>query len=137
MKRREKPRARRHLMGEQSKAKGVFIEALDQPEAQRSAYLDGACGGDAMLRREVEKLLAALSGQPLLDPAPREGAFRVVADAPPIDVAKLAKDSLLREGPGTRIGPYKLLQLIGEGGFGAVFMAEQEHPVRRRVALKI
>src|SRR5262250_2064509 len=41
------------------------------------------------------------------------------------------------EGPGTRIGPYKLLQLIGEGGFGAVFMAEQEQPVRRRVALKI
>src|SRR3989442_2076614 len=43
----------------------------------------------------------------------------------------------LREGPGTRIGPYKLLQLIGEGGFGSVFMADQEEPVRRRVALKI
>src|ERR1700729_342008 len=41
------------------------------------------------------------------------------------------------EGPGTRIGPYKLLQLIGEGGFGSVFMAEQEKPVLRRVALKI
>jgi len=43
----------------------------------------------------------------------------------------------LREGPGTRIGPYKLLQLIGEGGFGTVFMAEQEKPVSREVALKI
>src|SRR3954470_16445608 len=48
-----------------------------------------------------------------------------------------AADSPLREGPGTRIGPYKLLKVIGEGGFGTVFLAEQEAPVQRRVALKI
>src|SRR5690349_5442188 len=48
-----------------------------------------------------------------------------------------AGEAVLREGPGTRIGPYKILQVIGEGGFGTVFLAEQERPVQRRVALKI
>src|SRR4051812_14417611 len=52
-------------------------------------------------------------------------------------LAPLTSASALHERPGSRIGRYKLLQLIGEGGFGSVFMAEQEHPVRRRVALKI
>src|SRR5207249_7441343 len=56
---------------------------------------------------------------------------------PPAPPADPAAGATLSEGPGTMIGPYKLLQQIGEGGFGTVFMAEQQHPVRRKVALKV
>jgi serine/threonine protein kinase/WD40 repeat protein len=109
----------------------IFLEALDIADpAQRQAYLDRACAGDAALRRQVEALLAAHE---------RSGSF---LDVPALDPAatsapQSAAPSAPGEGPGTRIGPYKLLQLIGEGGMGVVFMADQEHPVRRRVALKI
>jgi WD40 repeat protein/serine/threonine protein kinase len=98
--------------------KAIFQAALDiaSPE-ERAAYLDQACGGDLQLRAGVAALLAAhdrLHG----------------ADAPPtLDDTK--------ERPGTLVGPYKLLQPIGEGGMGAVFMAEQTEPVQRKVALKI
>ena len=97
-----------------------------RPEA-RAAYLDRACGGDAELRRRVEALLdahdrggRASSSRPALD-----------ADRRPVDQPPAA------EGPGTVIGPYKLLEQIGEGGMGVVFMAEQTQPVRRKVALKV
>ncbi len=96
----------------------VFLAALGLADpAQRLAYLAEACGGDAALRVEVEELLRAdeaqgfLSG-PALAPVPAEQE-------------------------GERIGRYKLLQEIGEGGFGTVWMAEQMEPVTRRVALKI
>src|SRR4029077_789875 len=101
-----------------------------------AAYLDGACAGDEELRRRVEALLAAHdeAGSFLQRPA----AGGAVLTHPPagkwFDPHGLPP---LSEGPGTRIGPYKLLQQIGEGGMGAVYMAEQEQPVRRRVALKI
>jgi eukaryotic-like serine/threonine-protein kinase len=85
--------------------------------AERQAYLDGACGDDADLRTRVEALLAAHEAA---------GGF---LDSPAIEGS--------REGPGTSIGVYKLLQEIGEGGMGVVYMAEQESPVRRKVALKI
>src|SRR5262249_35467296 len=83
--------------------------------AEQEAYLDRACGDDADLRRKVELLLRARSKA--------EGFL----EAPPAH----------REGGGTVIGPYKLLEQIGEGGFGVVYMAEQEKPVRRKVALKV
>jgi eukaryotic-like serine/threonine-protein kinase len=105
--------------------KRLFVAALDLPKEARGEYLDGACQGDAELRREVEGLLGALSGQPVLD-------------AGTLGIGSPERIPLpLEEGPGTRINQYKLLQKIGEGGFGMVFMAEQERPVRRRVALKI
>src|SRR4051812_44073358 len=59
------------------------------------------------------------------------------ADAATLDQSQFDADALVHEAPGTQIGPYKLIQRIGEGGFGSVFLAEQERPVRRRVALKI
>jgi len=118
-------------MADQARVKEVFTETLDHPEAERGAFLDGACGDDAALRREVEALLAALSERPVLEAATL-AAGRSMGLKPQASSPKPHG-----EGPGTRVGPYKLLQLIGEGGFGAVFMAEQEHPVRRRVALKI
>ena len=108
----------------------ILAAALEitDPVARR-AYLDRACGGDAALRQEVESLLdaSAAAGKFLLRPAGLgAGASQKTVLIPP-----------LSELTGTRIGHYKLLEQIGEGGFGVVWMAEQEEPVRRRVALKI
>ena len=90
------------------------------------AYLEGACGGDHALRARIEALLAAHEGS--------GGAL----DVPPSDLKPATVDERpLSEGPGSVIGPYKLLQQIGEGGMGIVYMAEQQEPVRRKVALKI
>src|ERR1700687_4167581 len=92
--------------------------------AERAAFLNQACGDDPELRREIEKLVMDhfRAGRFLEQPAVPVGA---------------TGDNPISEGPGMLIGPYKLLQEIGEGGFGTVFMAEQEHPVRRKVALKV
>ena len=90
--------------------------------AERRAYLDRACAGDAGLRQEVESLLAAHE---------QAGGFMT---APAVNATLPLP---LTEQSGDRIGRYKLLEQIGEGGFGVVWMAEQEEPVRRRVALKI
>src|SRR5262245_23110378 len=107
----------------------IFLSALElATPAEREAYLRGACGGDEGLRRAVADLLAAHErGNPLDAPpvAPAPTAERPTADLPP------------GETPGTVIGPYKLLQVIGEGGMGVVWMAEQTDPVQRKVALKI
>ncbi len=114
----------------------LFHEALARTDpADRAAFLDANCP-DPGLRARVEALLAAHAGaggflgQPA-DPA-GTGAF-----TPGPDDEAAAPAAPPAEGPGTRIGPYKLLQAIGEGGMGAVWMAEQERPVRRRVALKV
>ncbi len=88
-----------------------------EPGAERQAYLDGACGDDAELRSRVEALLAS-----------HDEATGFLED-PAVSVS--------REEPGARIGNYKLLQEIGEGGMGVVYMAEQEKPVRRMVAVKV
>jgi serine/threonine protein kinase/WD40 repeat protein len=110
----------------------VFNVARRLPASERSTYLDEACAGDNLLRQHVEELLLANEevGEFLQDPAPgtqrREGVSPVLSTVmSPVEKA------------GDRIGRYKLLQQIGEGGCGAVYMAEQEEPVRRRVALKV
>src|SRR5207245_2184384 len=96
---------------------------IDAP-AQRQAYIDAACAGDEALRREVNDLLRHCE---------QKGSF---LESPVPALAAITPD-LLSEGPGTVIGPYKLLEQIGEGGFGVVYMAEQQEPVRRKVALKV
>jgi serine/threonine protein kinase len=114
------------------------MDLADLPPADLAAAIDRACASDASLRAEVESLLRAHSqaghflGAPTAAPAPPNSD-----ESPTLGEPTSPHHASFREGPGTRIGPYKLLQLIGEGGFGSVFMAEQEHPVRRRVALKI
>ena len=94
-------------------AKRIFGKALALPPEERAAFVDAECD-DFGLRREIRELLLAH------DEAPPD----------PPTIAPV-------EGPGTVIGRYKLLQEIGEGGCGVVYMAEQAEPVRRRVALKI
>ena len=106
----------------------VFSEALErQSVAERAAYLDRACGDDADLRARVEDLLRAHERAPnFLEGGPPQRDPGATVDRPPVT-----------ERPGTVIGPYKLLQQIGEGGMGVVWMAEQQEPVRRLVALKV
>jgi serine/threonine protein kinase/WD40 repeat protein len=110
------------------RANELFLNALEiASPSDRQAYLDKTCGPDAPLRKAVDALLQA-----------HEAAGSILE--PKIDAANPPATTGLespREGAGETIGNYKLLQLIGEGGFGSVFMAEQEKPVRRRVALKI
>jgi eukaryotic-like serine/threonine-protein kinase len=105
-------------------AQSIFMQALELDPDGWAEFLDTACASDAELRERVEQLLQAHGRQGSIDER------RARAPAAPVG------ESLL-EGPGTMIGPYRLLQQIGEGGFGIGYMAEQTQPVRRKVALKI
>ena len=102
------------------KAEELFQEAADLPHEKRSTFLEERCTTDSALRAEVEALLAGLE----------QGK-----------IASLNAVEQMSEGEadivGTCIGPYKLLELLGEGGLGAVYMAQQAEPVRRKVAVKI
>ncbi|MBK8977823.1 MAG: serine/threonine protein kinase [Planctomycetes bacterium] len=93
----------------------LFGEALERAATERAAFLAQVCGDDAPLRQLVEQLLA---------------------DHAELD-AVLPEARATGERPGDLIGPYKLLEVIGEGGFGTVWMAEQQQPIRRKVALKV
>jgi tetratricopeptide (TPR) repeat protein len=113
----------------------LFDLAIAAAPGDRGPLLDCECGGDTGLKKRVEAMIAAAEDDRFLS-EPTHGHY----DSLPTSDSSAAAETLaapLREGPGTRIGPYKLLQLIGEGGFGSVFMAEQEKPVARKVALKI
>src|SRR6266496_81839 len=104
-----------------NREKEIFEQALDiTPTEERLRFLTSACGKDAVLLARVQALLRAdESGESFL---PEQPKATVVA---------------ITEKPGDRIGRYKLLQQVGEGGCGTVYMAEQTEPVRRRVALKV
>jgi WD40 repeat protein/serine/threonine protein kinase len=105
--------------------KSIFGRALeiDSP-MDRAAYLDEACASDPALRAEIEALLAHLG---------RAGSFM----NRPASADATAGYEPIAERPGTIVGHYKLMEQIGEGGFGLVFVAEQQQPIRRKVALKI
>jgi serine/threonine protein kinase/tetratricopeptide (TPR) repeat protein len=129
-----------------NRAREIFIEAVRAiPPAQWEAFLTARCGTDAALRRHVGQLLQAHAeaGSFLERPAARPegtGAYApgsapdAAAEVPADDGGPQAADG---DRAGTAVGPYKLLQEIGEGGMGTVFLAEQTQPVRRQVALKI
>jgi serine/threonine protein kinase/tetratricopeptide (TPR) repeat protein len=105
----------------------LFEKAFQLPPHARASFLDTKCSKDPELKQRLQAMLAAAG----------DDQFKTSASGhvPPLPAA--ADPVALREGPGTRIGPYKLLTQIGEGGFGAVFMAEQTEPVVRKVALKV
>lgn len=94
-------------------------------QATRDAYLDQACNGNQGLRARVEELLAA------------HDAADSRLDNPLLPPTLEHAEPLAREKPGAQIGPYRLLQQLGEGGMGIVYLAERQHPVKQRVALKI
>jgi serine/threonine protein kinase len=109
-----------------ARAAATFNSALDRPIGERAAFVAGECVGDDELHQHVRRLLAA-----------HEGAGGFLGEPP---MASEIEEELARHKPeeaGDRIGPYKLMEQIGEGGFGTVWVADQEKPVRRRVALKI
>src|SRR3954468_18834608 len=113
-------------MNPPSPLEAVFFAALERGSPrERAAYLDEACAGDPDLRRRAERMLAAQA---------QAGSF---LEQPAGGPAAGAGEQPVGEGPGAAVGPYRLLEQIGEGGFGVVFMAEQKEPLRRKVALKL
>src|ERR1043166_1327487 len=120
-----------------SRQRDLFLAALEKGSArERAAFLDQACGSDKALRESIEVLLREHEevGNFLEEPALAGREKWTPADPDPNET-RIMTDGL--DQAGERIGRYKLLQKIGEGGCGVVYMAEQEEPVRRRVALKI
>ena len=102
----------------------IFTDAIERDPVERLAFLDGACGADKELRERVEKLIRL-----------HENAGDFLEQRP--GMAARTEEQFRPEKLGTQIGPYKLLQQIGEGGMGVVYMAEQTHPVQRKVAMKV
>jgi serine/threonine protein kinase/tetratricopeptide (TPR) repeat protein len=113
---------------ENSQESEILLAALELPVDQREEFLKVACIGREELKERILKLLQA---------AALDGSFmeKPILDVPPNMAPTIAPNEV--DSVGTMIGPFKLLQVIGEGGMGTVYMAEQIHPVERRVALKI
>lgn len=108
-----------------ARAKSVFDEVIDLHGDDRLQRLNQSCADSPELRARVETLLAA---------AEKDDSF---LGAPTLNTPSPSPEQLAGEQPGAQIGPYMLVKLLGEGGFGSVFLAEQSAPVRRQVALKI
>src|ERR1051325_10172804 len=113
-----------HRPAEPNPEKDIFEQALDLASDKREEFLQQACGGDCGLLQRITRLLKA-----------NDAAESFLPGVPVIGTS--GDSAAVTERAGDRIGHYKLLQKIGEGGCGVVYMAEQEEPVRRRVALKI
>jgi serine/threonine protein kinase/predicted Zn-dependent protease len=108
----------------ETRARSIFLDALDHSGQETEEYVEAACAGDAELRLRVDQLLSAHREIASVEQERGNGA-------------SYSDSAVMTEGPGAWIGPYRLLEQIGEGGFGIVYMAEQLKPIRRKVALKI
>jgi len=119
------------------RAKSLFLAAADLPADRCGAFLDDACAGDPELRRRVNELLRAHDWpeslpESLPDPGATQDSALLGYPGPiPGETAPAGESS------GARIGPYRLLEPIGEGGMGTVYLAQQTEPVKRLVALKL
>jgi serine/threonine protein kinase len=105
-------------------AEEIFHDVLARPQAERPAFLAAACAADQALQQRVEALLRA-----------HENPGSFLAEPPPLPAA--TQDEPAGERPGSVVGPYKLVEEIGEGGMGTVWLAQQTEPVKRLVALKV
>ncbi len=121
----------------------IVVAALDRGEASRAGFLEAVCGGDPALRRDVEALISAdgEAGSFLevpARPARNSGSFERPEATPRAGDSEprtLGSSGLARRPD--RFGPYRILKVLGKGGMGSVFLAEQTEPIRRRVALKL
>ncbi len=137
-----------------SRLQRIFENAVRLPEEKRASFLAEACGDDDAIKAQIERLLAAhAAADSFLATDASETPQRVAAAADAGPTLPVERGTVAPEPDSTggeieasadfdpsrssRIGPYKLLQKLGEGGFGSVWMAEQEAPVRRRVAVKV
>ena len=112
----------------QNREEVLFALALENPADRRPAFMDTVCAGDPALRQRLDALLAAHDQPDKLSP---QGAPAAVA------TIKLDLPGAPDEAVGQTLGRYKLMERLGEGGYGLVYLAEQTQPVRRRVALKL
>ena len=121
----------------ETRARELFLQALDQQPEQVAGFLDDACDGDGELRQRVQRLLDAhhAAGGFLEPSALKETDIRRPAE-PELDQFPETTASATPK-VGTLIGPYKLLEQIGEGGMGSVWVASQSEPIRRKVAIKL
>ncbi len=113
------------MNADRDRAKSIFLNAVELASADRAAYLDAVCGGDPVLRSEIDVLLA------------HYGKAADFLDEPPLNMDVTVDRPTATEIIGQSIGPYRLLQQIGEGGMGTVYMAQQSAPIHRKVALKV
>src|SRR5437870_4409781 len=127
------------MPADSQKARELFLHAVGRLTPEHwDGYVSEACAGDADLEQQVQRYLQVHreAGSFLESPAvgllaPLRGEELAVRGA------LATVDEAIAERPGMMIGPYKLMEEIGAGGFGLVFVAEQQQPVRRKVALKV
>jgi serine/threonine protein kinase len=131
-------------------ARDIFLEALDRAQADRAAYLDEACGGDGALRQRVEALIRANDDPGAFLSEAKPGGASDAVPLPPAEAADGTGAHVPNRLPETEeygdptarvgsvvAGKYKLIEEIGEGGMGSVYMAQQTEPVKRAVAVKV